>query len=444
MLILSKQAIPIHSIAFTLAIAMLLIASNASASGLGASEGIKQSSRYELCGSNLHVPDNKLLEQQSKANTGKIQIQAESAQMNQTAVSVFTGNVEAYHNGNLLRADKLQYDNTNDYLFATGNIFFSNVGIEINGDKIDYNTQTEQGEIRNAKYYLFSNGARGTTPNIQIKSKNKVRFIETSYTTCPENNAAWNINASVVELDNEKHQGTAENAVLSFHKVPIFYFPYFRFPIGVDRLSGFMAPTWGTSNKHGNEYRLPFYWNIAPNYDATITPRHMTKRGTLIDTEFRYLTRNNNGVFDIGFIQNDAKFNDDREYYAYKNLYSNGRNWRSTIDLTYYSDTTYLSDFTSILEESSISHVEEFADVTYNGSDWLFKTKVQGYQTLSGDDPYTRLPQILFDYKGVPLDNQLNYFFRSEFVYFEHSSTKPRNTRDTTPTGFRSDIEPAI
>jgi LPS-assembly protein len=422
---------------------LFFIPAYVSAASLGAVEGIKQSSRYELCGSNIRVPDIRLLKQNLKSPEN-IHIQAESAQMNQSATSIFTGNVEALHNGNLLRADKLQYNNTNDYLLANGNVYFSNEAIEINGEKIDYNTQTEQGEIRKANYYLFSNGARGSTPSLQIKSRTKVKFIETSYTTCPENNTAWNIKASVVELDTENHQGTAENAVLSFHKVPIFYFPYFRFPIGIDRLSGFMAPTWGTSNKHGNEYRLPFYWNIAPNYDATITPRHMTKRGTLIDSEFRYLTQNNNGVFDVGFIQNDAKFNDDREYYAYKNFYSNGQHWTSTVDLTYYSDTSYLADFSSILEESSISHVEESADLTYTGSDWLFKTKLQGYQTLSGDDPYTRLPQILFDYKGVALDNQLNYFFRSEFVYFEHSSTEPRNGRDTTPTGFRSDIEPAI
>jgi len=407
-------------------------------------EEIKSNTRYELCGSNIRVPDSKLMEQQSNAAQKKVQIKSESAQINQTDISIFTGNVEALHNGNLLRADKLHYDNNNDYLFAEGNIFFSNNALEVRGEKIDYNTQTEQGEIRKAEYFLFGNGAHGETPSIQIQSKSKVKLIETSYTTCPKNNISWNINASVVELNNENHQGTAENAVLTFHKVPIFYFPYFRFPFGINRLSGFMAPTWGTSNNHGNEYRLPFYWNIAPNYDATITPRHMTKRGTLIDSEYRYLTKNNNGVFDIGFIQNDAKFNDDREYYAYQNYYTNGRNWTSNIDLTYYSDTTYLSDFSTVLEESSISHIKENADISYTGSDWLFTTKLQGYQTLSGDDPYTRLPQMLFNYKEAPLDNQLNYFFRSEFVYFEHSSDQPRGGRDTTPTGLRSDIEPAI
>jgi len=409
-------------------------------------EGIKQSSRYDLCGSGLRTPDIRFLKQQknNSTNNKSIQIQSESATINQTDISIFKGNVEAFQSGYLLRADTLHYDNNKDYLFANGNIFFSNNAIEIEGDKIDFYTQTEQGEIRNAKYYLFSNGARGETPNIQILSKTKVKFIETTYTTCPENNSAWEIKASVITLNSKNHQGTAENAVLLFHKVPVFYFPYFRFPFGIDRLSGFMAPTWGTSSKNGNEYRLPFYWNIAPNYDATITPRHMTKRGTLIDTEFRYLSQKNIGEVNIGFIQNDAKFNDDREYYSIKNYYTNGNGWNSTVDLTYYSDVKYLSDFSSILEEASISHVESFAELEYSNTDWLFKTKVQSYQTLSGVDTYTRLPQITFDYKDVPLDNQLNYFFRSEVVYFDINSNEPRNTRSTTPTGFRTDIEPAI
>jgi len=411
-----------------------------------AEEIIKQSSRYELCGESLRTPNVKYLKHQQKTTKqqNNIHIQAERADINQAATSVFTGNVEAHQRGYMLKADTLRYDNTKDYLFANGNIFFSNSTIEISGDKFDFNMQKQQGEIRNATYYLFDNGARGTTPSIQIQSKTEVKFIETSYTTCPENNSAWEIKASIIKLNSEDHQGTAENAVLSFQNVPIFYFPYFRFPFGTDRLSGFMAPTWGTSNNNGDEYRLPYYWNIAPNYDATITPRHMTKRGTLIDSQFRYLTQNSVGEVNVGFIQNDAKFNDNREYYAIENNYNHENGWNSSVDLTYYSDTEYLVDFSAVLEEASISHVEQRAEIEHAGSDWLFKTKIQGYQTLSGDDPYTRLPQVTLNYKDVPLNNQLNYFFRSEVVYFDHQSTAPRNGRNSTPTGFRSDFEPAF
>ncbi len=413
---------------------------------LRAIEILSQTNRYELCGESLRRPDSNFLNYQrtSTADSKSVQIKAESASMNQAATSVFTGNVEAIQKNYILRADKLQYDNTKDYLFASGNIFFSNNSIEVYGDKIDIDVKNQTGEIRNANYYLFDNGARGSTPSIKVESKSKLKFLETSYTTCPENNSAWKIEASVIKLNNENHQGTAENAVLSFQNIPIFYFPYFRFPFGIDRLSGFMAPTWGTSNNNGDEYRLPYYWNIAPNYDATISPRHMTKRGTLIDTEFRYLTQNSFGEIDVGFIQNDAKFNANREYYSINNNYNHKNGWNSTVDLTYYSDTQYLVDFSAVLEEASISHVEQRAEIQYTGIDWLFKTKLQGYQTLSGDDPYTRLPQLTLDYKNVPLDNQLNYFFRSEVVYFDHQSTAQRNGRSTTPTGFRTDIEPAF
>lgn len=411
-----------------------------------AEEMIKQSSRYALCGESIRTPDARFLEHIRKYNGDpkSIKIQSESAVMSQTNISVFTGNVETFHKGFLLRAATVRYDNSRDYLFADGDIYFSNNTIEVRGDKMDFYMQSQKGEVRNAKYYLFDNGARGETPSIQIESKDKIKFIETTYTTCPENNSAWKIKASVIKLNSENHQGTAENAILSFQNIPIFYFPYFRFPFGTDRLSGFMAPTWGTSNNNGDEYRLPYYWNIAPNYDATITPRHMTKRGTLIDSEFRYLSKNNFGKVDVGFIQNDAKFNDSREYYSIKNRYNHEDGWNSTVDLTYYSDIKYLVDFSAVLEEASISHVEQRAEIEYSGSDWLFNTKLQGYQTISGDDPYTRLPQVTFNYRKVPLDNQLNYFFRSEMVYFDHQSTAARNGRNSTPTGFRSDIEPAF
>jgi len=425
---------------------VFFIANNASADNLGRVEEINQSSRYELCGESLRAPDINLLKFQDKLDTNPkgIKIQAERAVMNQSATSIFYGDVEAYYQGYVLRANEMHYDNNKDYLFANGNIFFTNNSIEISGDKIDFYIQKQQGEIRDAKYYLFDNGARGTTPSIQILSKHKVKFIETSYTTCPDNNSAWEINASVINLNSENHQGTAENAVLSFQNIPIFYFPYFRFPFGTNRLTGFMAPTWGTSNNNGDEFRLPFYWDIAPNYDATISPRHMTKRGTLIDSEFRYLTQNSKGSIDVGFIQNDAKFNDNREFYSIENFYNHENGWNSTVDLTYYSDTKYLVDFSAILEEASISHVEQRAEIEYSGSDWIFKTKLQGYQTLSGDDPYTRLPQVTLNYKNLALNNQLNYFLRSEMVYFDHQSTAPRNGRNSTPTGFRTDIEPAF
>ncbi len=407
-----------------------------------AEEIIKQNNRYELCGAYLRTPKLATPAVTNGANTqNSIRIQAESASMNQAAITSFTGNVEAYHRGYVLKTESLHYDNEKDYLFANGDIYFSNETIEVYGDKIEFNGQKQQGEIRNARYYLFDNGAHGTTPSIQVQSKTKMKFLETTYSTCPENNSAWQIKASVVNLDSKSHQGSAENAILSFQNVPIFYFPYFRFPFGANRLSGFLAPTWGTSNNNGDEYRLPFYWDIAPNYDAMITARHMTKRGTLLDTEFRYLTQYSRSQIEVGFIQNDAKFNDNREYYSINNSYDHKKNWSSTVDLTYYSDVDYLVDFSAVLEEASISHVEQRAELEYTGTDWLFKTKLQGYQTLSGDDPYTRLPQLTLDYKAVPLDNQFNYFFRSEAVYFDHQSTAARNGRTTTPTGIRTDIE---
>ena len=246
------------------------------------------------------------IDSQPKPITGDLQdkriyISSDSAKVDSEAVTLFEGSVKAKQANRILEADSVRYDRGTEELDAQGNIVFSTEQIKITGDAVHLNMGTEQGTIDNAQYFTGSVNGRGISEKITIHSKTKVELETASYTTCPPDSEAWALRANTITLDNESRQGTADNVVLEVANVPIFYLPYIRFPIGDERMSGFLYPGFGISSSHGTEISLPYYWNIAPSMDATITPRNMSKRGVMLETEFRYLTENTTGIFDVSY-----------------------------------------------------------------------------------------------------------------------------------------------
>ncbi|HED13079.1 MAG TPA: LPS-assembly protein LptD [Gammaproteobacteria bacterium] len=202
-------------------------------------------------------------------------------------------------------------------------------------------------------------------------------------------------------------------------------------------MSGFLFPGLGVSNKHGTEISLPYYWNIAPNVDATITPHTMSKRGVMLETEFRYLTENNKGIFEVNYLPNDRKFGDDRKSVVWTHQGTPAAGWSTSADYKYVGDIQYLNDFGSSLNTASITHLNRTARLDYNHELFLFSTLVQDYQTISGGEPYQRLPQITLNSRVTNADNQFNYDINSELVHFAHKDP-------TKVTGQRLKLNPYI
>ena len=359
-----------------------------------------------------------------KASTGpddgSTHLSAQEAIIDNENVTIFRGDAIATQGSKQISADMLRYERSTELFTAEGNLVYQNKGIVVSSDRGEFNLQSNQGELEQAKYSTKTSNGRGTADMIVIKNNHEAELNNAIYTTCPEGQVDWQLNAESISLDTESHQGTASNVVLEFMDVPIFYLPYIRFPIGDQRLSGFLFPGFSSSDELGTEISIPYYWNIAENMDATITPRFLSKRGTMLDTEFRYLGKSGYGKMSLIHLPDDKIFKDDRTRLNWEHHSNLSKGWSSNVEYNYVSDKEYADDFSGSLGITSITHLERRGDLIYNADHYSVTSLIQDYQTLSGDEPYKRLPQILFNSRFENNSNALNYNIESEIVNFQH------------------------
>lgn len=356
----------------------------------------------------------------SSNNDQRTHISADSATVSDDNLTVFTGNVVAQQTDRVLKADHVEYNRRSGLVQATGELEFSNNEIRVTGDSAELNLQNGQGTIKNANYFTGSVNGRGSADSIDIKSKTNLELNNASYTTCPPGDEAWVMEADNIQLDKASQQGTADGVVLKVAHVPILYLPYIRFPIGDQRLSGFLYPGISQSDKLGTEISIPYYWNIAPHMDATITPHNMSKRGLMLETQFRYLGEQSSGLVELNYLPDDKRFGDNREKLVWVHNSTPKPGWSSAINFNYVSDTAYLDDFAGTLKTSSVTHLERNGQLDYNSDSFVFSGLVQDYQNISGEEPYQRMPQLQFNTRFTNQDNRLNYDINTEYVRFDH------------------------
>ena len=217
--------------------------------------------------------------------------------------------------------------------------------------------------------------------------------------------------------------GETYGAVLKVYDTPVFYLPYFTFPISDKRKSGFIEPTFSSSNRYGLEIETPFYWNIAPNYDATITPRYMANQGLQLQTEFRYLTDQHQGIAAIEYLNSDDSAPDlGQRYLLHLQQYSKiGDNWRGQIDITNISDDNYINDMGSRYANRTDTQLNHLLQLTHLGEYWHSDIKLQGFEVLGNHlESYRALPQVSFD-QVTPFEFYgLDFTLNGEFAHFQN------------------------
>lgn len=355
---------------------------------------------------------------------GKIHLQADNVAIDSKNISQFSGNVVIQQKDKRIETDQAKYIKNIEEVNAKGNVHFISSSVLIKSENAKFNLNSDKAMLEKASYQSLNSRARGEASTIEVKDKNITELSDATYTTCDPNNVDWLLSANSLTLDNERHQGHASHVVVRFKDVPIFYFPYLRFPLGEERLSGFLFPYFGHSDKHGDELKLPYYWNIHPQMDATITPWYMSKRGTLLHTEFRYLTENNNGSLTAEYLNDDRLFKDDRERWQWKHQSQPSLGWQAKAEYNFVADDSHLVDFNDDLISSSTTYLIRSGDVTYNQPNWLFNAKAESHQILSGSEPYKRLPQVSLNSRYAEKNNHFNYSLKSEMVRFDHSENK--------------------
>lgn len=311
-------------------------------------------------------------------------------------------------------------------------------------------------------------------------AQNEPRVYElygATYTTCPPINPAWYLQGSHIVLNKNTGKGYATHARLYIKDIPVVYIPYLNFSIDNQRKTGFLKPTIGTRNKWGPYSLFPFYLNLAPNYDMTITPGILTKRGLFITDNFRYLSPIGNGNLNFSFLPEDREFakfkkqqvrenknstnaitqaelrrlldsTDTRKAFYWRDNTQYNDHWSSTVDINYAGDDYYLNNFGNNLNEVSKNQLLQEADLYYKGEYWDFTGRLQAYQTLhpvdqpNVDNQYRRFPQFILngDYPDQPFG--FEYFLYSEASNFTFLKTPGSNLE--LPIGQRMHIQPGI
>ncbi|MHB1175757.1 MAG: LPS-assembly protein LptD [Sulfuriferula sp.] len=343
------------------------------------------------------------------------------------------GNVELQRNDAVLTSDYLQYTFDIDQAFATGDVTLVQPGLRVRGPELSLRLADQVGEMQQPVYSLSelisdtkaesARKARGAARVLDFEGKNQYRLKDATYTTCPVNNDDWYLHVKDLNLDRGREVGTAYNAYLEFKGVPILYTPYIDFPLNNQRKSGLLAPTFGTTGSSGLEFRLPYYWNIAPNYDATISPRIMTKRGLQLGGEFRYLSESYHGILNGEFLPDQVTHTNRWSVFVnHDQTFAPG--WSGHLHYERVSDNSYFRDLSNQINTTSLTTLSQDGSVNYSGGWWNAGIRAQNFQTLQDPlapivPPYNILPQLTlnantYDWHGV------DFSFAGEAVHFEH------------------------
>jgi LPS-assembly protein len=347
-----------------------------------------------------------------------------------------SGGVLLRRDDKLAGADSARYDPDQRALFLKGGVRYEDPNTQILSRSAEFGYDRGRVRFEGAEFSLGTGNARGAAEELEINENGTLSLGGVEYTTCPPDAEDWLLQGQSIVLDTREGIGTARNMKLRFKNVPIIYLPYISFPIGDARKSGILTPEIGSSGRSGNEIRVPYYWNIAPNYDATITPRLLTSRGLQLATQFRYLTERSEGSIAADYLPDDSVINDARHQInvSHRTLFND--RWRNRFQYREVSDSQYFEDLGGSLSISSITHLDRHLTFDFYSDRLSFFAQVQDYQTIDDailpeEEPYRRVPQVLLN-ANWPV-GLVRLGIDSELVNFD---------RETGVTGWRFNASP--
>ena len=358
------------------------------------------------------------------------------------------GNVIFLHGGRTIRADDIAYDRQINQLEAGGNVLIEEAGFQIETStvSIDLNKDSVIGQL--VEYRLLSPKllgteyrtlqARGEAKIIELQDR-KLRLGEAAFTYCPEDNNDAVLVSSEIELNAETGQGIARDATLRVRDVPIFYFPYIKFPIGEQRRSGFLIPKIGYETRHGTVLEIPYYFNLAPNYDATVSTNLLSKRGVQLQTEYRHLSQHSETKIRGEYLHRDSEHSDRQPRYAahVDSKWHNDSQLSSRLDVSWVSDKNYVGDFSGFFPDQDDRYLQQNVEVTIADIRYKASIGVNRYITSNpgvneAERTHDRIPWASYE-QVFHLGKNANLTTTLGVDKFRHT-TKPSGTRSRTDT----------
>jgi len=338
-----------------------------------------------------------------------------------------SGHVEARQAGQNFFADWLRYDTTLNSVEARGQVRLEQPALLVSGDSLKLDLDDYSGELTQPVYQFTTQPGRGDADHVDFIDENRFKLQDATYTTCPVDNDDWFLKVADLDIDKTRNVGTARNASLNFLGVPILYTPWLDFSLNNERKTGVLAPTLGITERSGIDITVPYYLNLAPNYDATLYPRLLTKRGLQIGGEFRHLLEDFRGENRLEYLANDREADRSRWSVLLHNEYRLNANTQAGMVYSRVSDDDYFRDLSNQISITSISNLNQEAWVTTQRANWYAELRAQRFQTLQDstaaliEEPYDRLPHARFGMTHT-LGNGLEFKLETEATRFAHST----------------------
>ncbi|AHY11822.1 MULTISPECIES: LPS assembly protein LptD [Citrobacter] len=391
-----------------------------------------------------------------ETNELPVTINADNAKGNYPDDAVFTGNVDIAQGNSRLQADEVQLHQKQAEgqpepvrtVDALGNVHYDDNQVILKGPKGWSNLNTKDTNIWEGDYQMVGRQGRGKADLMKQRGENRYTILENgSFTSCLPGSDTWSVVGSEVIHDREEQVAEIWNARFKLGPVPVFYSPYLQLPVGDKRRSGFLIPNAKYSTNNYFEFYLPYYWNIAPNMDATITPHYMHRRGGIMwENEFRYLTQAGAGLMEFDYLNSDKVYEDDnpkdsnsrRWLFYWQHSGVMDQVWRFNIDYTKVSDTSYFNDFDNKYGSSTDGYATQKFSVGYAVQNFDATVSTKQFQVFdsANSNSYSAQPQLDVNYYQNdvgPFDTRIY----GQAVHFV-------NTNDNMPEATRVHLEPTI
>ncbi|WP_240933260.1 LPS-assembly protein LptD [Diaphorobacter sp. HDW4B] len=352
--------------------------------------------------------------------------------------AVIDGNAELRRGDTVIRADRMEYDVPEDRAMAEGNVHINRAGNVYQGTLLDLKVDAFSGFFSDARYRFLDTGGHGEASRVDFIDNDNSVIYNSTYTTCERTNEDswrpdWILRARKITLDRGEDVGVAEDAILEFKGIPVLPVPEMSFPLSDKRKSGFLPPTIGLSSNSGIEYEQPYYWNIAPNRDATITPMLMSRRGAAVSGEFRYLEPTYKGQVSGMYMPSDQLRDRDRWAYAWKHnglIDSPIGGLGLNIDIKRVSDDNYWRDFTQRTSPIGLGTqltqrlLAADASLGWTRGDQSVSLRTLKWQTLQDVTspivpPYDRLPQLHYRYAPLEMPGGFDFSVDADYTKFQ-------------------------
>ncbi|WP_226664672.1 LPS-assembly protein LptD [Microbulbifer aggregans] len=395
-----------------------------------------------------NYPDANLLPEEAP-----LRATADSANWLDDGTAQLRGNVHATQGYRQLFADQVDVNRDENTAYLSGAIEMREPNLLVRGKAAEIQTDSKAAFIEDATYVVHDQYVHGSAQHASREASGELILTQGTYTRCEPDDVFWRMSGGEISIDNVERQGTARNVRLEIADIPVFYFPYLRFPVGSDRMSGFLFPSISTDEDNGWDIAIPYYWNIAPQLDATITPRYIQYRGTGLELETRHLSQSFNTELRLAGLPNDKGGDDedareliregfpedlvlpakgeDRWFVNLNQKGGNGGLWRTNIDYAKVSDPDYFRDLDTAdikvpqnVNASAETALSQMAEASLVSEHWQARVRAQDYQQLVKDrfDTYSQLPRVNVNGNYKWDDWQL--LMEHEVTAFDHADTQ--------------------